>query len=126
MTVFRHVEVGSSPKEPDFDLSARVGRRPYEFIGFVAMDVGARVCGHGCRSELSSFEELSFAYSVISNLSFSHGPQHCHEMTFELVHGADFVCVCVALFVEPGPIKRGPGANFGQKVAQKPKLKFKF
>ncbi len=25
--VFKHVEVGSSPKEPDFDLFARVGRR---------------------------------------------------------------------------------------------------
>ncbi len=25
--VFRYVEVGSSPKEPDFDLFARVGRR---------------------------------------------------------------------------------------------------
>ena len=27
LTVFKHVEVGSSPKEPDFDLFARVGRR---------------------------------------------------------------------------------------------------
>ena len=27
LAVFRHVEVGSSPKEPDFDLFARVGRR---------------------------------------------------------------------------------------------------
>ena len=27
LTVFRHVEVGSSPKDPDFDLFARVGRR---------------------------------------------------------------------------------------------------
>jgi hypothetical protein len=27
LTVFRHVEVGSFPKEPDFDLFARAGRR---------------------------------------------------------------------------------------------------
>ncbi len=27
LVVFRHVEVGSSPKEPDFDLFASVGRR---------------------------------------------------------------------------------------------------
>ena len=32
----------------------------------------------------------------------------------------------VAPCLEPDPIRRGPGANFGQKVAQKPKLKFKF
>jgi hypothetical protein len=36
---------------------------------------------------------LSFAYSVILNLSFSYGPQNCHEMTSEFVHGADFVGV---------------------------------
>ena len=63
--VLKHVEVGSSPKDPDFDLFVRVGRRggdppntskgdpgmsyrclrntrpsePYTFIGFGALDV---------------------------------------------------------------------------------------
>ena len=31
LTVFKHVEVGSSPKESDFDLFARVGRRGANF-----------------------------------------------------------------------------------------------
>ena len=31
---FKHVEVGSSPKEPDFDLFARVGRRGGEGRGY--------------------------------------------------------------------------------------------
>ncbi len=39
--------------------------------------------------EVVRYNILSFAQSDISNLSFSYGPQNCHEMTLELVHGAD-------------------------------------
>ena len=41
LTVFKHVEVGSPPKEPDFDLFARVGRREPDF------DLFARVGRRG-------------------------------------------------------------------------------
>ena len=68
---------------------------------------------------------LRFAYSVLLNLSFSYGPQNCHEMTLELVHGADFVCL-FAPSLEPDPIKGVLEPTLAKKWAQKPKLKFKF
>ena len=50
--------------------------------------------------------------------------QNCHEMTLELVHGADFACV-LHHFSSPTRLK-GPWSQNLAQNSQKPKLKFKF
>ncbi len=59
--------------------SGKPARKTIEFL----RDISGWVAARGPPSK------LSFAQSGIFNLSFSYGPHKCHEMTPELVHGAD-------------------------------------
>ncbi len=58
--------------------------KPYEFIGFGGWIYFQRPAGSRAPGlDLGAAEPhpvLSFAYSVVLNLSFSYGPQNCHEM----------------------------------------------